>query len=1264
MPSSSGYSIQRNEIINISHRQQVEYHTGGGSTKVFPLRSKIDYADKSWNWEIKVGEVRYSVDRKQGVNSIAVGSPLDITVWEDGTYREGSTAAGLGSIEFDRSAGIFGSLIFAEEYAPVAGDTIEIRYQEAQDSWTGTDGGLLYQLAKDLTVHPYDTPELLKVTFANAIDLSGAPVNTGYQDPATTALRHTLTATYNDDYTTTAVEGVQKTFAGSYKVIREWRTSYEKNISSVTSADVILTSTSTGEYIPFTRGDLGDGEFRVSINGKLLAESMFTVESVDSTRRTTITLHTGSELTWMTPSDLATAQIAIGFHWKHSLDTPYGALVGKLGLGPTQTAINGTDYRFKEADGMVFTPTTSSIPNALLDLEITNAVFDINGVTLDSEAHFVTAGDIFLIEYAEADIYAPAFNLIYPKPLSNNKVDVEYALKNISDKFLVESSKGVDLLSDDSLTPEYSAPTSNRRPQKWRIRFEWDRKLASVRVNVATSYQLLDDMSVTKGQSRDGIKGPVTREPGELCDIYKEPNVGRGSTYQLIKSKSDFYRRTQKTVDESSRTYPLSYRISVTDHGMGFFMWEQASVDQDDDYSWFVVQRHVDQTTGQPEFTGKSPVHCVYSPCKRPVDIANLNQYYAASDINDLTKTPNMFTSLGQVLETEGPTLYFDTSESLFNGAVNAIDFTGKGYLEGTSAGATDTGKKDELDVGIVGSKYTATDDYWTKGIQWAMANPNTYSAGTTVFDTSFVPDYKTTRVMDLEILGFSELPRDGTNSIAKTNVSSWLNDTRLAPHFSGNVVYPEVRIPRISEFATAAAPADPPTGDETIPDSTTGANANNWSDPSYAMLDILYNENQANQEKVLDSLIVAVDGQELIRDTDAYILNYDQWIRQGDPSTGDRFIQSLDAVGVTRLGPSFRLPSVNQNDLPDYIKEIFDATTQWSDSARTTAMKTGVDLDFSVYDPLIALASGQRIECVKINPTTKEPYGIHFVHALWMIYGVKYKTPGQPTTGLTTSSYTSVTSGLLNGKLPGDPVFTLLDATKNVYIYDFFNQTLLFRDSPRPSAALTVKLINYVFADPAGNAYYIETPADRDFPERNQNTQKTINRFIVREQDVLKPWDFHVSATMHEIDSNAIINPQEQLSITQDRDFVFSFPTQLTSQRFYYPRSELDLITVSSADFSTQSGSIEIEKYSDSDGLNAQFSISGQGFDVTSAGTTHPYAGHIGPDGQQYYWKKNKRRYEGMMSTLPSGNGMRIFLQTAGSSIKFTDTNEGGAPA
>jgi hypothetical protein len=149
----------------------------------------------------------------------------------------------------------------------------------------------------------------------------------------------------------------------------------------------------------------------------------------------------------------------------------------------------------------------------------------------------------------------------------------------------------------------------------------------------------------------------------------------------------------------------------------------------------------------------------------------------------------------------------------------------------------------------------------------------------------------------------------------------------------------------------------------------------------------------------------------------------------------------------------------------------------------------------------------------------------------------------------------------------------------------------------------------------------------------------------------------------MHEADSNSIINPQEQLSITQDRDFVFSFPTQLTSQRFYYPRSELDLIAISSADFSTQAGHIEIDKYSDSNGAKgAQFGQINPA-EVAAESADFQFAAHTGPDNRQYIWKRNKRKYEGMMSTEPNGNGMRVFLQVTGSSVRYSDVTEGSAP-
>ena len=56
-------------------------------------------------------------------------------------------------------------------------------------------------------------------------------------------------------------------------------------------------------------------------------------------------------------------------------------------------------------------------------------------------------------------------------------------------------------------------------------------------------------------------------------------------------------------------------------------------------------------------------------------------------------------------------------------------------------------------------------------------------------------------------------------------------------------------------------------------------------------------------------------------------------------------------------------------------------------------------------------------------------------------------------------------------------------------------------------------------------------------------------------------------------------------------------------------------------------------------------------------------YGGHTGPDADMYVWRKNKRKYEGMPSTLPNGNGMRIFMQVTGSSIRHSDVEPGDTP-
>lgn len=58
--------------------------------------------------------------------------------------------------------------------------------------------------------------------------------------------------------------------------------------------------------------------------------------------------------------------------------------------------------------------------------------------------------------------------------------------------------------------------------------------------------------------------------------------------------------------------YPMSYRLTTTSHGIGFYIWEDASDAYSNHFSWFVVQRPVDHITGQPATTGHRPLYCIF----------------------------------------------------------------------------------------------------------------------------------------------------------------------------------------------------------------------------------------------------------------------------------------------------------------------------------------------------------------------------------------------------------------------------------------------------------------------------------------------------------------------------------------------------------------------------------------------------------------------------------------------------------------------------
>jgi len=174
--------------------------------------------------------------------------------------------------------------------------------------------------------------------------------------------------------------------------------------------------------------------------------------------------------------------------------------------------------------------------------------------------------------------------------------------------------------------------------------------------------------------------------------------------------------------------------------------------------------------------------------------------------------------------------------------------------------------------------------------------------------------------------------------------------------------------------------------------------------------------------------------------------------------------------------------------------------------------------------------------------------------------------------------------------------------------------------------------MVNQVYDD-QGNEYtlenidntktfYILSPFDREDYLGDEAAAKNIWRFVVREFDIQKPSDVHKFATRHQIDSNAVINPLEQLAITDENRFVITFPTGLTTQRFMYPKEEIDLICFSSAE-------------------------------VVAEGSNIPMATYL-YDGAS----EDKRRYQGMRSTAAFGNGMRIMVLVNSQYIFNSDVN------
>ena len=75
----------------------------------------------------------------------------------------------------------------------------------------------------------------------------------------------------------------------------------------------------------------------------------------------------------------------------------------------------------------------------------------------------------------------------------------------------------------------------------------------------------------------------------------------------------------------------MQYTLTVAEHGIGFYVRDQASTDQADDHAWFIIQRHVDATTGLPDYTSANqPIHCVYQSSEPPVLFSDFTPYFTS----------------------------------------------------------------------------------------------------------------------------------------------------------------------------------------------------------------------------------------------------------------------------------------------------------------------------------------------------------------------------------------------------------------------------------------------------------------------------------------------------------------------------------------------------------------------------------------------------------------------------------------------------------
>lgn len=189
------------------------------------------------------------------------------------------------------------------------------------------------------------------------------------------------------------------------------------------------------------------------------------------------------------------------------------------------------------------------------------------------------------------------FDLVYPSARTETSRDI-----------VLQPTVAIDPLVDD---------------QAWQVRFMWDRDPSTagdsssagatvletvnggkVDIVVATPMQFADNKCANyKIRGEDGMETNAVEYIGLLGTMQK-----RGAASEVHRQFID----RSMYAKQAWPSYPMNYRLSISDRGFALYVWEQATDSIGNRHSFVVVQRPVDNISGEVVVTGKCPVHCLY----------------------------------------------------------------------------------------------------------------------------------------------------------------------------------------------------------------------------------------------------------------------------------------------------------------------------------------------------------------------------------------------------------------------------------------------------------------------------------------------------------------------------------------------------------------------------------------------------------------------------------------------------------------------------